>query len=182
MGQKSVIDQTAFDRLLFWLNPDRDKAAQKYEAVRRRLIEIFASRGFSDAERLADTTIDRVTSKVEKISEGWVGDPAYYFLGVARKIILEELKVPRPVPPPPEPDADDLERREREDQCLEKCLQLLPPEDRELILEYVAGNKNQRQEQAQRLKLTQNALRIRVHLIKKIIRPCVNDCLGDETR
>ncbi|HEX7773727.1 MAG TPA: hypothetical protein VF435_15005 [Pyrinomonadaceae bacterium] len=38
-----MIDQTAFERLLFWLNPDRDQAAQKYEAARRRLIEIFAS-------------------------------------------------------------------------------------------------------------------------------------------
>ena len=85
---KSTIDQTAFERLLLWLNPDRDLAAQKYEVVRRRLVEIFASRGFPDAGGLADETIDRVCSKVEKVADGWVGDPAYFFLGVARKIML----------------------------------------------------------------------------------------------
>lgn len=178
-----MIDQTAFDRLLFWLNPDRDKAAEKYEAVRRRLVEVFASRGFADADELADETIDRVSSKVEKISDGWVGDPAYYFLGVARKIILERLKPPRPIPPPPPPpDDDDLEKLEREDRCLEKCLGLLSPEDRKLLLEYVNGNKKQRQEQADRLGITPNALRIRVHQLKKTIRPCVKACLPEETR
>ena len=177
-----MIDQTAFERLLFWLNPDRGQAAQKYEAVRRRLIEIFASRGFSDAECLADDTIDRVTSKVEKVSDGWVGDPVYFFLGVARKIILEKSKPARTVLPPPPPDEDETERREREDRCLEKCLGLLSPDDRKLILEYVDGKKKERLEQAQRLKLTPNALRIRVHEIKKTIRPCVEDCFEEETR
>jgi DNA-directed RNA polymerase specialized sigma24 family protein len=182
MGQKSMIDQTAFERLLFWLNPDRDQAAQKYEAVRRRLIEIFASRGFSDAERLADDTIDRVISKVEKVSDGWVGDPAYFFLGVARKIMLENSKPAPSVLPPPPPDEDDTEQREREDRCLEKCLGLLSQENSKLILEYVNGKKKERLEQAQRLKLTPNALRIRVHQIKKTIRPCVENCLEEETR
>jgi DNA-directed RNA polymerase specialized sigma24 family protein len=182
MGQKSMIDQTAFERLLFWLNPDRDQAAQKYEAVRRRLIEIFASRGFSDAGRLADDTIDRVIPKVEKVSDGWVGDPAYFFLGVARKIMLEQSKPTPTVLPPPPPDEGETEQREREDRCLEKCLGLLPQENRELILDYVNGKKKERLEQAQRLKLTANALRIRVHQIKNIIRPCVENCLEVETR
>jgi DNA-directed RNA polymerase specialized sigma24 family protein len=181
MGQKSTIDQTAFERLLFWLNPDRDLAAQKYEAVRRRLIEIFASRGFSDAGGLADETIDRVCSKVEKVSDGWVGDPAYFFLGVARKIMLEKSKATSAVLPPPEPDADETERRELEDRCLEKCLVLLSQGDRQLILEYVDGKKKERRELAQRLKITPNALRLRVHQIKKTIRPCVADCLEQKT-
>jgi DNA-directed RNA polymerase specialized sigma24 family protein len=182
MGQKSTIDQTAFERLLFWLNPDRDLAAQKYEAIRRRLVEIFASRGFADAERLADDTIDRVIPKVEKVSEGWVGDPAYFFLGVARKIMLEQTKPAPTVLPPPPPDDEETERREREDRCLEKCLGLISQADRKLILEYVDGKKKERREQAERLKLTPNALRIRVHQIKKSIRPCVKDCLEEETR
>lgn len=177
-----MIDQTAFERLLFWLNPDREQAALKYEAVRRRLIEIFASRGFSDAERLADDTIDRVISKVEKVSDGWVGDPAYFFLGVARKIMLEKSKPPPTVQPPPLPDDEESERREREDRCLEMCLGLLSQEDRKLLLEYIDGKKKERREQAERLKLTPNALRIRVHQSKKTIRPCIEECLAEETR
>ena len=182
MGQKSMIDQTAFERLLFWLNPDRDQAAQKYEAVRRRLIEIFASRGFSDAGRLADDTIDRVIPKVEKVSDGWVGDPAYFFLGVARKIMLEMSKPAPTVLPPLPPDDDDIERRELEDRCLEKCLGLISRENRELILDYVNAKKKERLEQAQSLRVTPNALRIRVHQIKRTIRPCVENCLAEETR
>ena len=176
-----MLDQTAFDRLLFWLNPDRDKAAQKYETVRRRLIEIFASRGFPDAENLADETIDRVTSKVEKVSDGWVGDPAYFFFGVARKIILEKNK---PVPmglPPPLSDEDEQEQLERDDQCLEKCLGLVSLADREVVLEYVAGNKKSRHELAQKLEVTPNALRIRVCQIKKTIRPCLEQCFEKDT-
>ena len=171
--------QTGFDRLLFWLNPDREKAAIKYEAIRRRLIEIFASRGFADADCLADITIDRVILKVPKIAEGWVGDPLYYFLAVAKKIILENQKPTRAVlPPPPGPDPEELERRDR---CVEKGLQLLSVEDRELLLQYVAGNKKQRQALAEKLGITLNALRIRIFQLKKTIRPTIKECLEQET-
>src|SRR5215212_11561188 len=106
MSKKSVIDQTAFDRMLLWLNPDREKAAQKYEAIRSRLVEIFASRRFSDAERLADVTIDRVILKVPQVADGWVGDPIYYCLAVAKKIILEASKPAPRALPPPNPDSE----------------------------------------------------------------------------
>lgn len=172
--------QTEFDLLLFWLNPDREKAAAKYEAVRRRLIEIFASRGFPDADTLADTTIDRVITKVPQVADGWVGDPLIFFLAVAKKVILENLKPPpkkSTLPPPPPPDTDELER---EDQCIERGLQLLPLEDRKLVLEYVSADKKQRLEIAERLGITLNALRIRIHQIKKAIRPAVKECLEQE--
>lgn len=178
MAEKSMIDEAAFERLLRWLNPDREKAAQRYEEIRRRLIEIFTSRGFADADRLADDTIDRVILRVEKVADGWVGDPAYFFWGVARKIVLENLKRPAfVVPPPPPPDSDQLEL---EDQCLERCLGILAKDERKLILEYVDGKKKQRQEQAVKLGITPNALRIRVCQIKRTIRPCMKDCLEQQ--
>lgn len=177
MTKKSVIDKTAFDRMLLWLNPDREEAARKYETIRRRLIEIFASRRFPDAERLADDTIDRVILKVPQVAEGWVGSPAYYFLAVAKKIILEASKPIPSVVPPPLADPDELER---EDQCLGRCLALLSQDDRQLILEYVSGNKRQRQEQTRKLEITPNALRIRVYQIKRTIRPCIKDCLDQQ--
>ena len=178
MSNKHVIDESAFDLLLFWLNPDREKAAQKYEQVRRRLIEIFASRGFADAERLTDDTIDRVIPKVPKILPGWQGDPLHYFIAVAKMIILENLR-PAPVsfPNPLPPDPEELER---EDRCLEHCLELVSQDERLLILEYVDGKKKQRAEQAERLGITPNALRIRVYQIKKMITPCIKECLGQE--
>lgn len=173
--------QTEFDLLLFWLNPDREKAAAKYETVRRRLMEIFASRGFPDADSLADVTIDRVITKVPQVADGWVGDPLIYFLAVAKKVMLEKRKPPPKktlLPPPPPPDPDELER---EDQCIERGLQLLPLEDRDLVLEYVSANKKQRQEIAERLGITLNALRIRIFQLKKAIRPTIKECLEQET-
>src|SRR5262245_21687271 len=52
-----------FDRLLLWLNPDRDKAGEKYEWIRKRLIKIFVCRGCNVPEELADKTINRVARK-----------------------------------------------------------------------------------------------------------------------
>jgi len=175
MVNKSGIDQTGLDRLLLWLDPDVEKAALKYEKIRRRLIEFFANRGFPEADRLADVTIDRVISKVPEVADTWKGDPLYFFLGVAKKIALENRKPPRPVlPPPPPPDPDQLEV---EDRCLRHCMALLLSEDeRTLILEYMDGNIKQRHEQCERLGKTANAMRIRVFQIKKTLRPCLKEC------
>ena len=178
MSKKQVIDQTAFDLMLFWLNPDREKAAQKYESVRRRLIEFFASRRFSDAERLADDTIDRVVTKVPQISVGWVGDPLHYFLAVAKMIMLENSRpTPAPLPVPEPPDPEELERQDR---CLEHCLELVSQDERTLILAYIDGKKKERHAQAETLGISANALRIRVYQIKKTITPCIGECLGQE--
>ena len=46
--------------LLEWLDPNLDLAGEKYEEIRRGLIKIFGYRGCSDAEGLADETINRV--------------------------------------------------------------------------------------------------------------------------
>ena len=178
MSKKHVIDQTAFDLMLCWLNPDREQAAHKYESVRRRLIEMFASRGFADAERLADDTIDRVSIKVPQISVGWVGDPLHYFLAVAKMIMLENRRpAPAPLPVPEPPDSNELERQDR---CLDHCLELVSQDERTVILEYVDGKKKDRHDQAEKLGISANALRIRVYQIKKTITPCIKECLGQE--
>ena len=39
------LNQEAFDELLAWLNPDRERAGRKYEDIRQRLIRIFMHRG-----------------------------------------------------------------------------------------------------------------------------------------
>ena len=67
MKKEWVITQEAFDGLLAWLDPDRDRAAHKYETVRTRLIKIFSCRGCGVADDLADETINRVTAKLSEI-------------------------------------------------------------------------------------------------------------------
>src|SRR5205085_11821880 len=127
------LTQACFDLLLDWLAPDREQAALRYEEIRRRLIQIFEARGCAAPEELADRTFDRVCEKIPQIAQGYIGDPARYFHGVAQKIHLESL---RPKPPPrivPVPDESDIER---DYQCLEDCLALLTKEVRQMVLDY----------------------------------------------
>ena len=153
-----------FDKLLRWLDPDRDKAAEKYEKIRTRLIRIFAAKGCWVAEDLADQTINVVASKVDWLLENYTGDPALYFYGVGKKVFLEWLKKhPLPDVPPRTPDNSEIERLCG---CLERCLQDLSPEDRWLAVQYHEGEKQERIRNrkllAQKLGISQNALRIKM--------------------
>ncbi len=66
MHKEWTLTQAALDSLLAWLDPDRDRAGAKYEAIRTRLIKVFVCRGCPEAEDLADETINRVASKLIK--------------------------------------------------------------------------------------------------------------------
>ena len=69
-------NKAPFDALLEWLDPDREKAGQRYEVIRTGLIRIFVSNGLSDAEYYADEAIDRVIKRLPEFRETYVGDPA----------------------------------------------------------------------------------------------------------
>ena len=179
MNKEWVITQEAFDGLLAWLDPDRDRAAQKYETVRTRLIKIFACRGCGEADDLADETINRVTAKLNEIVDTYVGDPALYFYGVANKVYLEYLrKRPAVESPPLRESSDDLEA---EYACLEKCMDQLPRESRRLVLEYYQDEKRakieRRRKLAEELGIAVNALRIRAHRIRQQLQQCVQVCV-----
>jgi DNA-directed RNA polymerase specialized sigma24 family protein len=183
MNKHWVLTQTAFDQLLNWLDQDRDLAGRKYEEVRRRLIEIFTSRGCQDAEELADETINRVTSKLARISGEYVGDPARYFYGVAQKIHLESLR--RKPAPVITAEADEPERDELEYECLKRCIENISPESRDLILQYYRAEKREkishRKALAEKKGIKPNALRVRVKRIKSILHQCIEDCLKRKT-
>ena len=111
-SQKSKADLTreALDRLLHWLDRDRDRAGQRYEQIRSGLIEVFLCRGAVDQEELADETINRVAGKVQEIADNYVGDPTLYFYGVAKMVYLEysRRKLVAPHPPPNKELADQM--------------------------------------------------------------------------
>jgi DNA-directed RNA polymerase specialized sigma24 family protein len=171
----------SFDHLLAWLNPDREQAGLRYEEIRRRLIKIFARRGCCEAEDLADETLRRVESNVDEVAPSWINDPVLYFYAVARNVRREYLR-PKLVciPPPPPPN---IETAEREDRCLEHCMdRLLTSDERSLVLQYHHGQGHTKIENRQELCRTHgvglNALRIRIHRLVKRLRPCVLDCLA----
>ena len=103
-------DKETFEKLLRWLDPDRDTAAEKYEKIRTRLIRIAAAKGCWVAEDLADQTINVVASKIDWLLENYdERDPALYFYGVGKNIFLEWLKKhPPPGVPPPTPDSSEI--------------------------------------------------------------------------
>jgi DNA-directed RNA polymerase specialized sigma24 family protein len=178
MNQENAVTQAEFDSLLAWLDADRDQAGKKYENIRLRLIRIFTCRGRPDADELADETINRVTLKAPAVSKDYVGDPALYFYAVAQKVFLESLRKHPAVPPPPPPNSDEVER---EYECLERCMERLTRDNRELVLEYYRNEKRakiaHRKGLAERLGIGQNALRIRAHRIRMTLQRCVLACI-----
>ncbi|HEX8922039.1 MAG TPA: hypothetical protein VF766_11215 [Pyrinomonadaceae bacterium] len=183
MNKEWTLTQTALDSLLAWLDPvDRDAAGAKYETIRTRLIKIFTCRGCSEAEDLADETINRVISKLAEVAEGYQGDPALFFYGVAKRVQQEyERKKFKPAAQLPAAAAGATDEVEREYECLEKCMQAIPQNQRELVLQYYQEDKrakiDNRRQLAQKLGIAVNALRIRAHRIRSALHKCVETCL-----
>lgn len=177
------ISREVFEAFLNWLEPDRQKAGRKYEDIRHRLIKIFVSRGCCFPEDLADETINRVIVRVRELRENYRGDPAPYFGGVARNVFHEYTR--KRIVPPGQPRPDPREARERELDCLDKCLEQIHQENRTLILRYHEGEKGTRiqirNEMAQELGTEPNALRIRAHRIRVVLQKCVRECLAQTT-
>ncbi|MGH9956904.1 MAG: hypothetical protein ACREBC_07210 [Pyrinomonadaceae bacterium] len=179
MNKDWVLTQESFDALLEWLHPQREQAGQKYEEIRRRLIKIFTCRRCYEPEELADETINRVSLKLEQIKREFTGDPARYFYGVANKVHLEYLRK-KPVPPIPA-TLEDSDQVEKEFECLERCMQTLPPDTRELVLQYYQDEKrakiDHRKLLADQFGIAINALRIRAYRARAALQQCVQECL-----
>lgn len=170
-----------FDVLLEWLDPDREKAGQRYEVIRAGLIRIFVSKGVSDAEHYTDEAIDRVIKRLPEIQSGYVGDPARYFHGVARNIVMEagrrrevatDVLPLGPILEPPESDTSE---------CLTKCLQQLSRAKQEFILDYHLYQGREKvahhRQMATELAISEGALRTRAHHLRVSLEKCVLRCI-----
>jgi DNA-directed RNA polymerase specialized sigma24 family protein len=179
-----ILKQEEFDRLLKWLDPEPERAGLTYEKIRWRLVAILASRGCTWPEELADETIDRVARRVIDIQDSYVGDQATYFLGVMNNVHHEYLKRPM-MPRPPEPD-DDVETKERTYLCLEKCLNKLSPNSRQMIEQYYAEDGRAkidlRKRIAAELGIGLSTLRLRALRIRDKLQMCIDQCLVSEAR
>lgn len=177
MSDDWTIDEEDFERLLGFLASDRDAAVERFVTIWRGLVKMFASRRCYEAEDLADETMFRVARKTRTLKK-FEGDFALYIYRVGRFIYLEWLRrnrqPPEPPPPPPPPDEDSLN-------CLDQCLARLSDDDREIAVEYYRyeGREriNNRKRQAEKLGLSPNALRIRAHKLRALLRECVEECL-----
>lgn len=179
MKKNWEFSQETFDALLAWLDPDREQAAAKYEKIRAGLIKIFTGRGCVEPEDLADETINRVARRLKEIEKDFSGDRARYFFGVANKVYLEHLrrKIPQAMPP----STSDPNRIELEYNCLERCIERLSKDNRDLLLRYHnaegATETELRRTLADELGIAPNALRIRAFRIRQTLKECVEKCI-----
>ena len=179
-----AITKELFDALLDWLDPDRNKAGQRYETIRAGLVRMFVSKGISDAGYSADETMDRVMRRLPEIRASYVGDPARYFHGVARNLILEarrKKEVVTEVLPEcltKEPDRSDAS------ECLSKCLKQLPRDKQEFILDYHLYHGHAKiehhRQMAGELSISEGALRTRAHHLRVSLEKCVLQCIDGE--
>jgi RNA polymerase sigma factor (sigma-70 family) len=181
-----VLTSEAFARFLSCLDTDAERAGEKYESVRRKLVKIFDWRGAHFPEECADETINRVVRKLE--SGETISDIPTYCHGVARLVFLETMKSPdrrrvgldelHSTPAAPPHREEDGDRQE----CFERCFGKLPVESRQLLLRYYEDERrdkiNNRQALAEHLGIPPNALRSRVQRLRDKLEQCVTDCLG----
>jgi DNA-directed RNA polymerase specialized sigma24 family protein len=184
-GREWVLTGESFDRFLSCLDSNPDHAGRKYEAIRQKLVKIFDWRGARFPEECADETINRVVRKLEYGEE--IRDIPTYCQGVARLVFLETLKKAenrqvsldelKSVPISAISDEDESAQRD----CFLRCLNELPIESRQLILQYYEDERrakiNNRQRIADHLGIPLNALRSRVQRIRDKIERCISHCL-----
>ena len=91
-GKPPGLTRESFDILLAQLDPDRERAGERYETIRRKLIRLFEWRGCAAPEELADETINRVARRMAEGVELHSADPYGYFCAVAHLVFKEILR------------------------------------------------------------------------------------------
>ena len=186
--KKWTLNEVAYSKLLICFAPDREEAGIQCNLAYRKVIRYFEWRGIVDAEACADETMDRVARRID---EGQKIDKLMpYIFGVARHVLQEVLKedidgrttslddAPQAYlrQEPPEPVDPDVRLI-----CFDRCLEELGVDNRTLILGYYEGEGREkidnRLKLARKLKIPLNALRIRVHRIKRTLEDCIAECL-----
>jgi RNA polymerase sigma factor (sigma-70 family) len=193
LREDDKLTQIAFTRLLVWLDDGIESHGERYLEMRRRLVSYFDRRCRPSADELADETLNRVARTLDEVGVIDTKPPARYCYVVAKFVLLEDLRRDRRhvpldetrVPDGPRPGAriepdDERADHERRLDCLDRCLEQLKPEQRELIVEYYADAKQKkierRRELAKRLGITMNALAIRAWRIREGLMTCVETC------
>jgi DNA-directed RNA polymerase specialized sigma24 family protein len=192
-----TLNAGAFRQFLIWLDDGVDSEGERYLEMRRRLARYFDRRNCSSPDELADETLNRVARKLEEKSEIVGASPAHYCYIVAKFVFLEfdrssehnqtslddaqgSGRVMPYLAVPSRPDVDAVAKEKLFD-CLERCLDKLQPEDREVILDYYRGEQRAKIERraglAARFGLTMNALSIPACRIRSKLEICVSACV-----
>jgi RNA polymerase sigma factor (sigma-70 family) len=187
MAPDPAIPPQSFDEILAWLHSDRNEAAKIYLQLRDGLTRIFNWNRCADPDGLTDEVFDRAARKVHDLRPTYDGDPKLFFYGIARNLVKEspkrfkkQVSLEGTDLPAPNPQPEDEIAVIREE-CLHSCLQKLSAEKRELILGYYLKEKqakiDYRNELAQKMGISIETLRVRVHRIRGTLEKCIEQCL-----
>jgi DNA-directed RNA polymerase specialized sigma24 family protein len=177
---------------------DVERAGEKYELMRAKLVKFFRCRGCRAPFDLADETLNRLARRAEQGEEIRSATLTEYCYGVAHNVLRESLRNPEnafasletltPSEHPAENPARlaELQTATRESErrlaCLETCAGTLPLETRRLVISYYEEEKGakigNRRRLAEAMGIPMNALRIRVHRIRAKLEKCVTECLN----
>jgi DNA-directed RNA polymerase specialized sigma24 family protein len=194
LREEPTLTQTAFSRLLRWLDDGVDSNGETYLEMRRRLVSYFDRRNRTNADELADETLNRIARTLEHAGVIETRPPARYCYVVARFVLLEDFRRDHRQVPLDEPRAAAIAKarvrtlaederasvREQRLDCLDRCLQQLRPDQRDLAIEYYRDARRARIERrrglAARLGISMNALGIRACRIRETLMACVEGC------
>jgi DNA-directed RNA polymerase specialized sigma24 family protein len=173
-----------FEALLAMLHPDREIAGERYEGIRRRLVRLFEWRGCAHSEELADETFNRVARKSAEGLTLQRSDPYAYFCGVAnhvfQEVVRREAREHKALESGDQTSFDPAEDQPdyRLDH-LRSCLEILEADQRRLLLRYHQEDQRirSRKNLCDELGIPMNALRIRVHRLRRRVEACVQEKL-----
>jgi DNA-directed RNA polymerase specialized sigma24 family protein len=180
--------------LLEWLDDGVESHGETYLEMRRRLVLYFDRRNRLSADELADETLNRIARTLEKDGAIATTPPARYCYVVAKFVLLEDVRRDHVHVRLDEPRIRDANAggvripeldeavsiKEQRLECLDRCLQELKPDQRDLVVDYYRDTKRQkiegRRDIAMRLGITMNALGIRACRIRSTLETCVETC------
>jgi hypothetical protein len=182
MKRERNLTAEEMNKLLDWLDLDREKAGTKLKEIEARLSRIFISRGCVADDVLKDEVINRVAVRIDKARENYP-DLLRCCLGFVENVYREYLREQKNIaslsvaPPQPRP-AEELEK---EDKCLRECMGKLTAEEQGVLVNYFQGEKGdriaKRKRLAKELGLSNIAMRCQAHRVRKKARLCLQSCL-----
>ena len=178
-----TLTQESIDKLLAHLGDDHETAGIAYQDLRCKLIIFFECNRCTDAEELADVTLNRLA---RKLCDGEaIQKPMLYAHSSARYVLCEYWRRPEISAISLDESVQDFENNYatyvedtraqheaemRREEIMRRCFMQLPAHQRRLLIDYYHCEKgplaDQRKRMAERLRITPNALSIQVHRLR----------------
>jgi DNA-directed RNA polymerase specialized sigma24 family protein len=181
-----AVSQPDFENFLTALDPNRERAAASYLRLRERLEKYFEWRDCGNPESLTDVVFDRTIQKIARgvdieNAEAFCISVAKFVLMEHRRAVSREQELADIAVAMSNDSAGSLE--ESRHQCLDKCLEQMPEEERQILVSYFDTDEQtyirKRRQLSESMGLSANGLRIRISRLKAKLEKCLTKCLKE---